>query len=188
MASPDGSPWVIDIAGAAVVNDFFEKMRHPCLKMERTMDTRYFKRPPKAKIPPAGIGKAGSGGFTMIEVVIALLLLGIAVVPMIDAFTPALHSTVELEKCVVVTNRARGTLTRVMALDFQTLTDNLGDPVDLAALFGSVAEADKETFSVGGQQYTPAVGIVDVSGGDGRLLELLVSMDGSVFKTMKADY
>ena len=88
----------------------------------------------------------------------------------------------------VFANRARGTLNRVISLDFQTLNDNKGSPVDLAALFGSAAEAAKETFSFQGKSYTPTVVIADASGSTKGLLEITVTMAQVSLKTLKAEY
>ena len=89
---------------------------------------------------------------------------------------------------VVFTNQGRGTLNRVISLDFETLNSNQGDPVDLASLFGSAEEADKEIFSFKGVNYTPTVAITDASGGDGGLLELTVTLDYVSLRTLKAEY
>jgi len=103
-------------------------------------------------------------GFTLVEVLAVVLLLAIAVVPMVSAFSPAIFSTENDEQLAVFTNQARWTLYRVAALDFQTLEDNQGSPVDLTILFGSPSdpkpeEAAKETFSFKGQTYLPTVAI-----------------------------
>ena len=60
--------------------------------------------------------------------------------------------------------------------------------VGMATLFGSQDEADKETFSFKGQNYTPILAINDASGGVGGLLELNVTVDPVMFKTLKAEY
>jgi len=132
-------------------------------------------------------------GFTLVEVLAVVLLLAIAVVPVVSAFSPAVFSTESHEKLAVFANQARWTLYRVAALDFQTLEDNRGEPVDLAILFGSPsdpkpAEAAKETFSFKGQTYSPTVAITDASGGAGGLLQLTVRLEGVSLTTLKADY
>lgn len=127
-------------------------------------------------------------GFTLVEIIIAVALLAIAIVPMVNAYGPAIFSTSTEEETAVFTNQARGTLSRVAALDFATLDNNQGDPVDLATLFGSVPEAAKETFSFQGDAYTPTVAIADVGGGDGGLLKLTATMDRVSLKTLKAEY
>jgi hypothetical protein len=79
-------------------------------------------------------------------------------------------------------------MNRVMALDFDTLKDNQGDPVDLAALFGSAAEATKENFQFRRENYTPQVAIADASEGSGGLLQLTVTVDHVRLTTLKAEY
>ena len=127
-------------------------------------------------------------GFSLVEVVVAVLLLAIAIVPILGAFGPAIFATNVEEGTAVFTNQTRGTLSRVLALDFATLDSNQGDPVNLATLFGTQAEADKETFSFKGTNYTPTVAITDASGGAGGLLELTVTLDYVSLKTLKGEY
>ena len=126
--------------------------------------------------------------FSLLEIILALLILTIAIVPMTKAFSPAIISTAGKEEMVTFANQAKGTLNRILTLDFQTLNTNQGNPVDLETLFGSAAEADKETFSLRGTSYTPTVAITDASGGAGGLLELTVSLDGVTLKSLKAEY
>jgi prepilin-type N-terminal cleavage/methylation domain-containing protein len=126
-------------------------------------------------------------GFTLVEIVLVVLILGIAIVPMVGAFSPASRSVRLSEEVTVFTNQARWTLSRVCALDFQTLSDNQGDPADLAALFGSAAEAAKEDLSYRGQTYTPVVAITDASGGVGGLLQLRVTIGDVSLTTLKAN-
>lgn len=129
-------------------------------------------------------------GFTLFEIIVSVLILAIAIVPMVNAFNPAIlsfYSISDEEETAVFSNQARGTLNRIAALDFDTLSTNQGDPVNLVSLFGSSNEADKETFIFKGQSYTPAVAITDASGGAGGLLELTVTVGHVSFKTLKAD-
>ena len=127
-------------------------------------------------------------GFTLFEIILAVLFLAIAIAPMLNAYSPAIFSIKGEEETAVFTNQARGTLNRVAAIDFTTLDDNKGNPVNLTALFGSAAEADKETFSLKGTSYTPVVSISDVSGGDGGLLEIIATVDRISLKTLKTEY
>ena len=129
-----------------------------------------------------------SRGFTFLEIMLVVLILAIAIVPMVRAFAPAVLTASTDEETAVFANQARGTLNRVMALDFDTLDNNQGDPVDLAALFGSAAEAAKETFSFKGKNYTPNVAITDASGGLGGLLRLTVTAEQVSFATLKYQY
>ena len=127
-------------------------------------------------------------GFTFLEIILVVLILAIALVPMVRAFAPAVLTASADEESAVFANQARGTLNRVMAFDFDTLNNNQGDPVNLAALFGSAAEADKETFSFKGKNYTPTVAIADASGGLGGLLQLSVTLEQVGFATLKSQY
>ena len=127
-------------------------------------------------------------GFTLFEIILAVLLLAIAIVPMLNAYSPAIFSIKGEEETAVFTNQARSTLNRVAALDFTTLDDNKSTPVNLTALFGSSEEAEKETFSLKGTSYTPVVSISDVSGGDGGLLEIIATVDRISLKILKTKY
>jgi prepilin-type N-terminal cleavage/methylation domain-containing protein len=127
-------------------------------------------------------------GFTLVEIIIAVLLLAIAIVPMVGAYGPAIFSTAVEDGVGVFSNQARGTLNRVAALDYAILSNNQGSPVDLVALFGSAAEAAKETFSFHGTSYTPTVAIADVSGGLGGLLEITVAVDQVSVITLKTEW
>jgi prepilin-type N-terminal cleavage/methylation domain-containing protein len=131
---------------------------------------------------------SNSDGFTLVEIMLVVLILAIAIVPMVRAFSPAVSTARAEEETVVYTNQARGTLNRVMALDFDILNDNQGDPVDLAALFGSAAEGAKETFTYNGKDYTPTVSITDASGGQGGLLQLAAKIGQIRFATLKSQY
>ena len=127
-------------------------------------------------------------GFTLLEIILAVLILGIAIAPMMSAFAPALLSTGSEEETAVFTNQARGTLNRVISLDFDILHAHQGTPADLVALFSSTAEADKETFSLNSFSYSPIVSIADVSAGSGGLLEITTTVDRISLKTLKAEY
>ncbi|MGW8223899.1 MAG: type II secretion system protein [Syntrophobacteria bacterium] len=127
-------------------------------------------------------------GFTFLEIMLVVVILAIAIVPMVRAFAPAVLTASADEESAVFANQARGTLNRIMAFDFDTLNNNQGDPVNLTALFGSAAEADKETFSFKGKNYTPTVAIADASGGLGGLLQLSVTLEQVGFATLKSQY
>ena len=127
-------------------------------------------------------------GFTLLEIILVVLILAIAIVPMVRAFSPGTLSANTEEETTVFTNQARGTLNRVMALDFDTLNSNQGATVDLAALFGDAAEAAKESFTFKGENYTPTVAITDASSGAGGLLQLTVKISHIQLATRKAQY
>ncbi len=128
----------------------------------------------------------GRRGFTLFEIMLALLILTIAIVPMLNAFAPAVLSIGFEEEQTVLTGRARQTINRVLDMDFPVLGAHQGDPVDLAQLFGSAEEADKETVLYKGVTYVPVVSITDASGGQGGLLELAVRLPGVQLRTRKA--
>ncbi len=128
-------------------------------------------------------------GFTLIEVLMASIILAIAIAPMLNAFGPALMSTAVGERLAVFTNQAKSTLNRTVGLDYDTLNNNLGSPAVLASLFGSTAEAEREVITFGGTDYTPTISIADASsGGVGGLLEITVTIEEITLKTPKSNH
>lgn len=127
-------------------------------------------------------------GFSLVEILIALVILTLGIVPIINAVGPAVNTTAAQAQFSVSTNQARATLNRLSSLDFASLNAHQGDPVDLASLFGSTAEANLENFLFNGKLYTPTVAITDASGGAGGLLQLTVTIDPVRLTTLKADY
>jgi prepilin-type N-terminal cleavage/methylation domain-containing protein len=126
-------------------------------------------------------------GFTLFEIILTLLILAIAIIPMVNAFTPALLMTGQGEEQAVLTGQARQTMNRLLDLDFRTLDANRGNPADLTTLFGSAAEAAKENLDYLGQTYVPTVAITDASSGAGGLLELKVTLKNVKLQTLKAE-
>ncbi len=124
----------------------------------------------------------------MMEVVVVCLILAIAVAPMILSFAPAGKAVGAERRLTVFTNRARGTLNRVRAEDYDTLLQHAGNPVDLTALFGSTNQASRETVILEGSNYVPVVVIQNAGGADGGLLEVVVTLDDVIVRTLKADY
>lgn len=143
----------------------------------------------KRRVPdPFVKGMSKTAGFTLFEVVLAIFILLTAIVPMINAFGPSLFATVSEEATIVFTNYARQTLNRVAVLDFKILNNlvlnNQANPVNLNILFAD----GKEAFSLRGTNYIPTVIITDASAGAGGLLEITVTLNQVVLKTLKADY
>ena len=126
-------------------------------------------------------------GFTLFEIIMALLILAIAIVPMMNAFAPALLATGQGEEQAVLTGQARETMNWFLDLDFPTLDANKATPGVLVALFVSQAEPNKPRFSYLGQTYAPVVAIADASGGSGGLLELNVTLKTVTLRTLRAN-
>jgi Tfp pilus assembly protein PilV len=127
-------------------------------------------------------------GFSLVEILIAVTIVTLAIIPIINAIGPAVKTTAAEAQFSVFTNQARATLNRLLSLDFATLSASQGDAVDLTGLFGSAAEADLESFLFNGKRYTPTVAITDASGGSGGLLRLAVTINQVQLTTLKADY
>lgn len=130
----------------------------------------------------------GNRGFSLVEILVAVMILAMAIVPIISAIGPAVKTTAAEAQFAVYTNQARATLNRLLSLDFATLSANQSDDVDLAALFGSAAEANLENFLLNGKLHTPTVAITDASGGAGGLLRLAVTINQVRLTTLKAEY
>jgi Tfp pilus assembly protein PilV len=130
-------------------------------------------------------------GFTLFEILLAVLFLAIAVAPLVSAFQPAIFATTNEEELSVFSNRCRGTLNRVAALDFTLLDSNKGGAVSLEVLFGSSEEAAKEAFSFNNNSYVPTV-TVTTSDQDahnkGGLLEIAATIGSVTVKTLRAQY
>jgi prepilin-type N-terminal cleavage/methylation domain-containing protein len=131
---------------------------------------------------------SGDRGFSLVEILIAVMILALAIIPIINAVGPAVKTTAAEAQSAVFTNQARATLNRLLDLDFATLNANQSAAVDLTSLFGSAAEADLESFLLNGQRYTPMVAITDASDGAGGLLRLAVTINQVHLTTLKADY
>jgi len=121
-----------------------------------------------------------SWGFTLFEIFLALLILAIAVIPMVNAFAPALFSSGHEEEQAVLTGKARSTMNGLLELDFRTLDVNKGNPAYFVNLLGDQAATDT------------LVSVTDVSGIDaqgnpiGGLLELKVTLKNVRLRTLKA--
>ncbi len=127
-------------------------------------------------------------GDFLLELTMALAILGMAMVPMIAALDTGVFPVGFQTDRAVFVNRARATLNRVAGLDFSLLAANQGNPADLVALFGSAAEAAKENFVLRGSTITPTVAITDASGGTGGLVEIRATAGDLTLAVLKADY
>ena len=135
-----------------------------------------------------GLWQRHSPGFTLMEVMVTLILIALAIVPMIDAFTPFSRGAEAGRQLTVYANQARGTLYRTADLDFAVLNAKRGSGVALETLFGSVAEADNERFDYLNQTISPVIDIADASSGSGGLLEVTVTVGTVSLKTLVAEY
>lgn len=134
---------------------------------------------------------SNSKGFTLFEILLAVLFLAIAVVPLLTAYQPAIFATGNEEELSVFSNRCRGTLNRVAALKYSILDSYKGGEVNLDTLLGSSEEADKETFSYQGASYTPTVKVTASdkdTDNEGGLLEITVTIGSVTLKTLRAEY
>lgn len=114
-------------------------------------------------------------GFTLFEIVLALLILAIAIVPMMNAFAPAILATGQGEEQTVLTGQARQTMNGLLDMKFAILDANKATPGVLIAMLGDQAAAGA------------VVSVTDASGGAGGLLELTVILNNVTLQTLKAN-
>lgn len=138
-----------------------------------------------------------ASGFTLVEILLAMVLIALTIVPMMEAFSPG-RTASGGEELAVFTNQARGTLNRVAAIDYATLdnyvdtystgTINLANLFTLAGFSVGATEAALENFTFKGTVYAPTVTITDASSGVGGLYELTATVEYVSVKTLKAEY
>ena len=128
---------------------------------------------------------SNSSGFTLVEIIVAIFIISLAVLPMMESFGPAMMATQNVEKTAVMTNQARATMERLLAFDFDTLSSKIGASLSGNDVFGD----SDETFAFEGGSYSPEITISDASGDASKtLLTLTVAIDNIEFSTLKADY
>jgi prepilin-type N-terminal cleavage/methylation domain-containing protein len=121
-------------------------------------------------------------GFTLFEILLAIVILVIAILPMVNAFAPAHLSTGQAEEQAILTGQARSALNGLLNLDFKTLNDpnnkNKDNPDAVVALLGDqwvsgmiirVIDSDIDAEHIGG------------------LLELKVRLKNVKLQTLKAE-
>lgn len=128
-----------------------------------------------------------SSGFTLFEIIIALFIISIAVIPMMNSFGPAMSTAANVEKSAVMTNQARATMERLLVLDFNTLKSKVDDSQPLTG--NNVFGDSDETFIFEGDSYAPSITISDASGDASKtLLDLTIELDDMSISTRRADY
>ena len=128
-----------------------------------------------------------ASGFTLFEIIIALFIISLAIIPMMKSFGPAMMAATHVEKTAVITNQARATMERLLALDVLILKSKADEaqPLSGSAVFGD----SDETFTFDGVSHSPEITITDVSGDSSKtLLNLTVAFAGVSISTRKADY
>ena len=115
-------------------------------------------------------------GFTLFEIIMTLLIMAIAIVPMMNAFAPALLATGQGEEQTVLTGQARQTMNGLLDMKFATLDANKTTPGVLVTMLGDQAAADA------------VVSVTDAGGGTDGLLELTVTLKNVTLQTLKANY
>jgi len=130
-------------------------------------------------------------GFTLFEIIVAIFILSLSVIPMMESFGPAMMSSASVEKKAIIANQARGTMERLRSVDFHTLSSKTLEPQPIlaSAVFGDV----EETFTFEGIEYSAKITIdyepEDASGdASEKLLRLTVALENVSLVTLKADY
>lgn len=128
--------------------------------------------------------RLSQAGFTLFEIIIAVFILAVSVVPIMESFGPAFIATRDVERSIVFSNQARGTLNRMLALGFSDFDGQIGI-TDPSVLFDDTGE----DFFWQGEVKSPVIAISDKSGDNpSTLLELSVTIDEISFFSQKADY
>lgn len=126
-------------------------------------------------------------GLSMIELLVAILLLALAVVPMLNALKPIYNAGRIQDRTTVFVNQAQGTLNRLLASDFYALSAAQGSNVNLVLIFGTTSEVARESFIFDNSNWLPRVDIADRSGGTGGLVEVTVTLDQIQLYSQKAE-
>jgi len=140
-----------------------------------------------------------SSGFTLFEIIVALFIISLAIIPMMRSFGPAMMAAANVEKTAVLTNQARATMERLLAFDFDTLKLKVDDsqPLTVYDVFGvptDPADPDypdypDDIFEFEGVSYTPEITLADASGDASKtLLDLTVTIGSMRITTKKAAY
>ncbi len=132
-----------------------------------------------------------SSGFTLFEVILVIVILLIAIVPMMDAFRPALFATSAEERRVIFTNCVRQTLYRALSTNYGDLEKrvNRTETIKASLLFGN----SDDNCRCSGGTYDPDVKI-DYAAYDAQnnpflgLLTIRVTIDEISLEALKADY
>lgn len=73
-------------------------------------------------------------GFTLLELLITILIMGLALVPMVDSFAVSVRSTHIAEETALLTHSARAKMDELLAMSFADIP--LGKPVPLGDASG----------------------------------------------------
>jgi len=130
--------------------------------------------------------KRSKAGFSLIEAAMVMVILAVAIVPLIMAFTPGMAASRNAARTLALSNQARGTLNRILGMNYSVLKAEQGTNVNLATLFGSAVEAARENCVIDGVTNTPVVSIVDAGEATGALLQITVTSDHIRLSTLKA--
>ncbi|MCF7939703.1 MAG: type II secretion system GspH family protein [Spirochaetales bacterium] len=135
-------------------------------------------------------GKASQQGFSLMEVLLVIILLAVAVVPMLESFSPSLNALNQAEQTTIRKHQALGTLNRVLTMEYEVLESNSTGSNVLNDLFGS---SEEESFLYEDED-SPDIRIiiekyVDSDGNEqDGLLEIEVSVGMVTLNTRKAEH
>ena len=125
-----------------------------------------------------------SNGFSLVEILLTLVIMGVAIVPLMDSITSSFESNKMNEEYTVIVNYGREKMDDVLAMDFSTVAISApaGTPTALS-----------DTVTVLGDTMNRDV-IVALYDGDGdsipdtNLKKIIVQIEDFQLETLMANY
>jgi type II secretory pathway pseudopilin PulG len=125
-------------------------------------------------------------GYIYLEAVLVVLIVGLALVPVMDSLRPGLLSTSENQKQLALFNLTRQKLEEVRSNSYTTLRANLSNPAGTPSAYSDTVTLEGATY-----QRQVILDLEDVAGGgsgDEGLIHLTVRTGDVQLETLRADY
>ena len=130
------------------------------------------------------IRHSSSNGFSLVEILLTLVIMGIAIVPLMDSITSSFESNKVNEEYTVIVNYGREKMDNIFAMDFST--------VSISAPAGTPT-ALSDTVTVLGETMNRDV-LVELYDGNGdsipdtNLKKIIVQIEDFQLETLMADF
>jgi type II secretory pathway pseudopilin PulG len=125
-------------------------------------------------------------GYIYLEAVLVVLIVGLALVPVMDSLRPGLLSTSENQKQLALFNLTRQKLEEVRGNSYTTLRANLSNPAGTPSAYSDTVTLEGATY-----QRQVILDLEDVahdSSPDEGLIHLTVRTGDVQLETLRADY
>ncbi len=127
---------------------------------------------------------SGARGFSLVELILAIVIMIIALVPLMDSITGSLQSTYISEENTMLVNYAREKMEDVLAMNFTDVAVSApsGTPTalsDTVTVFGEIVDRDVLVELYDGDGDTTP---------DSDLKKITVIIEGIQNETLKADF